>query len=694
MNDAEPNSPLDTPVRFLPRIGPDGAELLRQLGVVVVRDLLRLAPRTYHDLRRPLPLRELREGFLQRTVCRLEYAKLKTTRDGRHVVEAAFSDATGYLTATWFNRSNACDGLLLDREYEITGTMVRKNGRRSMSNPLVDPWPPPGEEPSPVADTMLPVYPLVEGLTQGRVRAAMAAALDRAAAAIPEPLPHAWRQARGLPTIAAAYRGLHFPKDRLAADQALRRLVYDEFLLLQTAFSRRRAAVRRQAAPRCPVAPAVDLRIRARIPFALTPAQDAAVADLAGDLARDQPMMRLLQGDVGSGKTAVAAYGLLAAVANGGQAALLAPTEILARQHFAALDGWLAGSRVRRLCYTGALNAADRAAGLAGLADGAVDLVVGTTALLWPAVAFRRLAFVCIDEQHKFGVRQRAALLDRTPPPHLLMTTATPIPRSLGLAWFGDLDLTILAGKPPGRQPVTTTVVMPAERARLFRELAACARRGERALVVCPRIDEGDAGAVRGVTETAARLRAQCGADHLVAELHGRMPDDAKEAALAGFRAGTPPLLVATTMVEVGVDVPEANLIVIEHAERFGLAQLAQLRGRVGRGGGAATCHAVLGTPSDAGRERLRIFAATDDGLALAEHDARNRGVGEFLGARQHGHGGRFGDFLRDLPILEEARRDAQALVAADPELQAPEWAALRNLLDAAHGSGELADAG
>ncbi len=459
-----------------------------------------------------------------------------------------------------------------------------------------------------------------------------------------------------------------------------RRFVYEEFLILQLALALRRREVRDEGrAPILAISPVIDARIRRLFPFQLTGDQDRAVAEVCRDLAAEKPMQRLLQADVGAGKTAVAVYALLTTVANKHQAALMAPTEVLARQHANTLDRYLAHSRVRRLLLTGALTPAQRRDGLAALAAGDIDLVIGTQALLQEEVRFARLGLVVIDEQHKFGVHQRARFRRLGIDPHYLVMTATPIPRTVALTVFGDLDVSLIRQLPPGRQPVATRWEPAGQRERVYSRLREGMTHGRQAYLVCPLVEESATLDVKAAIQTHAELRDGPFRDFRVGLLHGRQDEETKAAVMDGFRKHELDLLVCTSIIEVGVDVPNATLLVIEHAERFGLSQLHQLRGRVSRGGVAGQCYLFAETVGEEGRERLRALLRTTDGFALAEEDMRLRGVGEFFGTRQHGLGElRIGNLVTDADLLTQARKDAFALVADDPRLRRSEHTLLR----------------
>jgi ATP-dependent DNA helicase RecG len=498
-----------------------------------------------------------------------------------------------------------------------------------------------------------------------------------------EILPPDLLQRRELPSIDQALRDVHFPETMPRALAARRRFTYEEFLVLQIALTVRRRELRdRQRAPKLPVDSEVDARIRRLFPFTLTADQDKAVWAIGRDLGQDRPMQRLLQADVGAGKTAVAVYALLVCVANKHQAILMAPTEVLARQHWLTLDKYLAQSRVRRLLLTGGLTAKQRRQARADIRDGLVDLVVGTQSLLQEEVQFARLGLVVIDEQHKFGVNQRARVRKLGVDPHYLVMTATPIPRTIALTVFGDLDVSSIYQLPPGRQKVVTKWVTEGDRDRVVEHLRQEMRKGRQAYFVCPLVEESEMLDVKAAEQTYEELRTGPFSDFRVGLLHGRLTDDTKDGTMQQFRAGEIDLLVTTVVIEVGVDVPNATLMVIEHADRFGLSQLHQLRGRISRGTVAGECFVFSDATAEEARQRLRVFSRITNGFTLAEEDARLRGLGEFFGTRQHGLGElRFGDLLADRNVLELAREDAIDLVAHDAGLRNPDHANLRRVV-------------
>ncbi len=689
-----------TPVQYVKGIGPRVAELLEKLEIRRVCDLLFLFPRDYEDLtdRREIP--DLEEGALQTVLGTVEDVELRNTGPGRCVLGVLLRGANGHLRGLWFNQPFFRERFTIGQRFLFSGK-PKKNGLVwEMIHPRItaladDEPPPPGE--------ILPIYPLTEGLLQWQMRRIMRAALDAYAGFLEEVFPAEYLEAHGLWPIQQALRAIHFPDSRKALDCARRRFIYQELFILQLALAVKRHQQRTYSrAPALVATPKIDARIRRLFPFELTPSQRQAIAEIVADMGRSEPMQRLLQGDVGSGKTVVAVYAMLLAVAHGYQAALMAPTEVLARQHAQNLDRLLAHSKVRRALLTGGLVPALREAVLAGIKAGKIDLVVGTHAVIQEEVQFAKLGVVVIDEQHKFGVRQRAALksASATTPdalqPHYLVMTATPIPRTIAMSLFGDLELSTLRDSPPGRQKVHTYLVREAERARWWTFFAKKLREGRQGYVVAPLVEESDAidaASVQAVYESLVNGPLE---GFRLGLLHGRMSSEEKEAAMRDFRTGATQVLVCTSVVEVGVDVPNATLMTIEGGERFGLAQLHQLRGRISRGAHPGFCGVFADPQTPEAEQRLKAFQSTTDGFRLAEIDFELRGPGELLGWRQHGLPPfRIADLTRDAAILDEARRHAKELIELDPGLAHPDHARLRRQVLTRYGRAlDLADVG
>jgi ATP-dependent DNA helicase RecG len=519
---------------------------------------------------------------------------------------------------------------------------------------------------------LLPVYGLTEGLTAERLRQAVGAVLP-VIEGWADPLPQSVRQAQGLMLRSHALQEIHQPSDQERLAAARRRLVFDEFLVLQLGLAQRRRQLRSAQAPVLVTSdpqPSLVARFFALLPFGLTGAQERVLAEIRQDLSRQEPMARLVQGDVGSGKTVVALAALLAAIEAGCQGALMAPTEVLAQQHFAKVAGWLTQLHVSTALLTGSTPARRRRALLEDLSNGQVQLLVGTHALLEDPVDFARLGLVVVDEQHRFGVNQRNRLLAKGLQPHLLTMTATPIPRTLALSLHGDLDVSQIDELPPGRQPVVTKVLRSSARQEAYDLIRAEVAGGQRAYVVLPLVQESEKLDLRSAVEVHEQLSTVVFPDLSVGLLHGRLSSEAKQQAIAAFADGRTQVLVSTTVVEVGVDVPAATVMVIEHAERFGLAQLHQLRGRVGRGAARSSCLLINDSSNGQARQRLELLERSSDGFEIAEMDLRFRGPGQVLGTRQSGLPDlALASLASDGAVLEQAREVAQAITAADPDL-------------------------
>jgi ATP-dependent DNA helicase RecG len=662
----------------LKRVFPARQEQLRRLGVETVGDLLFHFPRAYEDLTDVRPIDSLKEGTAQLVQGEVVEIGGRRLPDGRSVVSVVLSDGGRHcLEGVWFNQPYAARPFRYGLRVAFSGKPKWYRDHWQMSNPRVQVL---GGNASEATPGIIPVYPLTEELRVEQLRPIIRDAVDRFGGQVAEVLPADLRERHKLPETAPALRAVHFPESLAAAEAGRRRFVYQEFLLLQLALALRRRDLRdRRRAHPLPVTPPIDARIRRLFSFRLTADQDRAVADISRDLASDRPMQRLLQADVGAGKTAVAVYALLTAVANKHQAVLMAPTEVLAQQHWRTLEGYLAHSRVRRLLLTGALTQRQRRTALADIRDGRIDLVVGTQALVQSDVQFAQLGLVVIDEQHKFGVNQRARIRRLGTDPHYLVMTATPIPRTVALTVFGDLDVSVIRQLPPGRQKVVTRLVPGKQRERLYERMREELRRGRQGFVICPLVEESETLELKSAAEVHAQLQAGPFRDFRLGLLHGRLDDQAKDAVMEQFRGRALDLLVATSVVEVGVDVPNATLLIVEHAERFGLSQLHQFRGRISRGTVPGECYLFAEPANDEAKQRLRAFLKTHDGFTLAEEDARVRGIGEFFGTRQHGQGDmRLADLLRDAEWLQVARKDAFSLVATDAGLRLPEHAQLR----------------
>jgi ATP-dependent DNA helicase RecG len=690
-----PAEALATPVEFVRGVGPQRAELLARLGVRTAGDLIFFFPRDYEDLTDRRGIGDLEEGHVQTVRGEVVEIDARNTGFGKAIVGVLVKQGTEFLRALWFNQPFMRERFRDGQHVLLSGSPRLRGGRWEMPHPRIT-WLD-GADDQPEM-RLLPLYPLTEGLTHYQVRRMVASALENFGHILEEVFPAPLLKQYDLMPLAEALPAIHSPQDAEQAERARRRFVFQELFILQLAIVARRW--QQQVGFRAPSLAAsadINARIERLFPFKWTVGQRAAIGEVAADMASETPMNRLLQGDVGSGKTVIAVYAMLVCVARGFQATLMAPTEILARQHADTLAELLRTSRVRYTLLVGGLTAKQRETALAEIAAGEIDLVIGTHAIVQEDVRFAKLGLVIIDEQHKFGVRQRAALRQGEKSPHYLVMTATPIPRTVSMTLFGDLDVMTLREMPPGRQEVKTYVVAPDEQPRWWNFVREKLRAGRQAYVVAPLVEESENVAAASVSEAFERLTNGELAAFRVGIIHGRMTPSEKAEAMESFRSGQTNVLVSTSVIEVGVDVHNACIMVIDSPERFGLAQLHQLRGRVGRGKLAGFCGLMVGEElSEQARARLDSFAATTDGFALAEMDFELRGPGDLFGTQQHGLPPlRVADLTRDRAILEEARREAQQLFANDPGLKLPEHARLRRQMLVRYGNAlDLSDVG
>jgi ATP-dependent DNA helicase RecG len=675
-------------------------------GYTTVRDLLEHYPRRYVTRGGLTDLAHAKKGAEVTVVGEVRSLAKKMPRRNLRILEIRISDGHGVVNCTWFNQPWHADKLPKGTLVAVSGTLQWKVGRLTMSNPAYEVLSEAGEADD-FADSMIPQYPATKEVSSGRIRRVISTVLDDLVEP-PEPIPADILAAHDLVGRGEALRLIHRPNDKDEVATARRRLVYDELFVLQVALAiRRRAQVEGQVGHTLETDGELTKTLLARLPFSLTGAQQRVIDEIGADLARPRPMHRLLQGDVGSGKTVVSLWSLLCAVQSGFQGALMAPTEVLADQHFinlaamlerlsegtgsGAAGGLFGGPRIEVL--TAAVTGAARTRLLEAVAAGDVDILVGTHALLSEGVDFSRLGMVVVDEQHRFGVHQRVKLREKGDSPHVLIMTATPIPRTIALTLYGDLDVSVLDELPPGRTPIATHVVAEERlRERAYERIREEVAKGHQAYVVCALKDESEKLELRAAKDEAERLDLDVFPDLRVGLVYGDMPPKEKEAAMDTFRSGGTDILVSTSVIEVGVDVPNATVMLIEDADRFGLSQLHQLRGRVGRGKAPGLCILFADPNTEEGKARMRAIASSTDGFVLADEDLRIRGEGTVFDARQSGVTDlKIARLSEDVEQVGKARTDARGVVEADPGLRSPANAALRAELEARLG-GDRAD--
>ncbi len=688
-----PAEMLATPVTYVKGVGPARAELLERLGLHSARDMLFFFPRDYQDLTDMRSIADLEEDKLLSVRGIVEEVELRSTGVGRSLLGVLVRQDRLYMRALWFNQPFMLERFSRGQELILAGKAKFRGGRWEMAHPQVQ-WIEPDEEPP--SGKMLPIYPLTEGLRQGDLRRFTRNAIDAFADLLDEVFPEAYLAAKNIWPLRQAVREIHFPANATSLSHAKRRFVYQELFILQLALAVKRQGLFTGNAPRLEASPRIDARIRRLFPWPLTDGQNEAIRQIAADMGKSIPMNRLLHGDVGSGKTVVAAYAILLATATGHQAALMAPTEVLARQHYRTLSQMLAESRVRIGMLTGGIGGRERDDLLAQVAQGEIDVVIGTQAIVRSDVQFARLGLVVIDEQHKFGVRQRAMLKQAGANPHCLIMTATPIPRTITMTLYGDLEVSTIADRPAGRQNTYSYLVRSDERPKWWEFVRKKLGEGRQAFVVVPLVEESESVATANLEATYEELvHGELEAFRL-GLVHGRLSSEDKDAAMQAFRSGETRVLVATSVVEVGIDVPNATLMTIAGAERFGLAQLHQMRGRISRGAHPGYCAVFAESQTEEVIERLQAFVDTTDGFRLAELDMQMRGPGDIFGTRQHGLPPfRMADLNRDGAVVKEARDDAQQLVAADPGLALAEHEKLRRMVLTRYGQAlDLGDVG
>ena len=656
----------DTPVRYLKGVGPKTAERFEKLGILTLSDLLCHYPRRYLDFSKPYSIAEAPAD----TECVVKaevFAKPggRILPGGRRMERITAGDDVSSLEITWFNNPYAAQKLELGQEYYFQGIVTGGMLRRQMVNPQVR------TDAQVKSSPFEAVYPQTEGLTSSAIAKCVRQLLPHAEL-LPDPLPPEMLKKYRLLSKADAVRAIHCPSTEEEAFAARRRLIYEELLVLQLGIGRMKN--HGAASTGAPMKKADASPFWESLPFSPTGAQRRAVEEILTDMSGETSMNRLLQGDVGSGKTLVAAAAIWACIRAGYQAALLAPTEILASQHAESLNRLLSPFGMRVALLTGGMKAAARRTTLAAIRDDEADLIVGTHAILSEGVEFARLGLAVVDEQHRFGVRQRGLLAEKAANPHLLVMSATPIPRTLGLLMYGDLDISILDELPPGRKPVKTRCITGKKRADLYGFLDREIDSGRQVYIVCPAIEDAGGSGLNAVKSYYEDIAKAYLPDRRVGLMHGKLKPKEKAEVMDDFKSGRLDALVSTTVIEVGVDVPNATVMVIENAERYGLSALHQLRGRVGRGAAESWCFLVSDNASESVQKRLKFLCSTSDGFAVAQYDLETRGPGDFFGSRQHGLPTlQIADLMNDTRTLHAAQSEAAALLAEDPLLERPE---------------------
>lgn len=662
---------IDSSIQYLKGVGPAYAKKFEKLGIATIRDLLLCYPRKYIDYTQPYTVASAPydvDCCVKATVLQKEPAR--RIKGGRVLNRVLAADDSGVLTLSWFNASYAADKLMVDQTYYFEGRVGGTLTHRELLHPLVR------TESQVAACPFVPVYHSTEGLPASRQASCAQAALAYVNE-LKDPLPPELLIRYKMPTKAQAVRAVHAPRNHAELAAARRRLIFEELYLLQIGIFLLRSHGRRETS--APMRPLNLAPFWGSLPYAPTGAQRRATEEITHDLCADVPMNRLLQGDVGSGKTLVAAAAIWFAAQNGWQSAMLAPTEILARQHAATLADRLEPFGINVTLLVGGMKASEKRIALAAIADGRAGLVVGTHAVLTDSVVFKNLGLAIVDEQHRFGVRQRGLLAGKAQSPHLLVMSATPIPRTLGLLMYGDLDISVLDELPPGRKPIKTWFINGKKRRDMYGFLDKQIEAGHQVYIVCPAIEENelDSG-MQAVNKYYTEVACAMLPHRRIGLLHGKMKPKEKDEVMQRFKAGELDVLVSTTVIEVGVDVPNATAMVIENAERFGLSALHQLRGRVGRGAADSCCILISDNENDSVRERLRFLCHTSDGFAVAKYDLETRGPGDFFGQAQHGLPTlRVADLVQDTRTLRVAQDEAKALLAADPNLADPAHRAL-----------------
>lgn len=668
------------PVRYIKGVGPKKSDIFKKVGVETVEDLFYYLPRRYEDRTKIVDIKDLQPGDTQAVIGKVLKTAVFTARTGTRIFEMAIGDDTKRVFAVWYNQPFMSKMFSKGQKVMLYGK-VEVQRRLQITHPAFEILDNTDIKESLELGRIVPFYPLTEKLTQRYLRKIVHQAIHSHLVGEEDPLPTQIRARRKLVDLKFAVENIHFPHSAENLERAYRRLVFEEFFMLQTAMALRRKKIRQEGVKH-EIREGMPSDFGKLFPFDLTSGQKDCIKEIESDMTREKPMYRLLQGDVGSGKTVVAMYALLLSARNGYQAAMMAPTEILARQHYVTVSQTFMplGLNVRLL--VNGIDAKLRETIMREISDGSADIVIGTHALIQEKIDYENLGLTVIDEQHKFGVEQRSALRSKGRMPDTLVMTATPIPRSLALTVYGDMDISMLKEKPAERVSVTTYWVEEDRREQIYDFIRDELKKKRQAFIVYPRIKETGTSELLSVEEMYNNFSGDVFKDYRVAMIHGRMNPAEKDKIMDDFRAKKYDILVATTVIEVGVDVPNVTVMLVEHAERYGLAQLHQLRGRIGRGKHASYCILMGDAKTDASYERLTTMAETDDGFKIAEKDLDIRGPGEFLGTRQSGLPElRFGNIIRDFAIMEEARKEAFDVVREDPKLQDPHNAGIKKCL-------------
>jgi ATP-dependent DNA helicase RecG len=665
-------------VQYLKGVGPRRFALLKRLGIQTIYDLLYYFPREYQDRSNIQNIQNIPENAVVTVKGRVVEVNSHYTRNGKHVLEVYLSDDTGVIQGIWFNQP------FLKKKFHEGDEFIFHGGVKfyktlQIANPefeLII-----GDDPL-TSEGIVPIYPLTEHLTQALLRRLTKNTINEYVDSVKEMFDEKHLIRRRLCSVTNALKNIHFPESLEHVKIARRRLAYDEFFMLETAMALRRRGIKEESGYAFKIGQNVENHIHQLFPFSLTKGQKRVLGEIRDDMRSEKPMNRLLQGDVGSGKTVIAIYALLAAIANGFQTALMAPTEILAEQHYQTLLRYLPDARVKMMLLTGGSPTAQRKENISKINHGEIDLVVGTQALIMKDVKFKNLGLVVVDEQHKFGVMQRANLRLKGCRPDVLVMTATPIPRTLSLTIFGDLDISTLDEMPPGRTQVVTQWISEKHLPEAYEFLRSEINKDRQAFVIYPLVKESEKLDLKSATDGARMLQDTVFPEFRVGLLHGQMKQQDKDKIMKDFRKGRYNILVSTIVIEVGIDVPNATVMVIEHAERFGLAQLHQLRGRIGRSSHKSYCLLFGNHRTPEARKRLQIMTQTNDGFRIAEEDLKIRGPGEFFGTRQHGLPElKIGDLISDYPLLKLARNDAFSMVKNDGRLEQEENQLVREMV-------------